>query len=173
MPSSIPTDMTAPIFSTELLELAQDTLRLCSKRGLTIATAESCTGGLVSALLTELPGSSKMFTHGFITYANEAKHQLLGVPNETLTTYGAVSETTARAMAEGAREAAGTSLAISITGIAGPDGGSAEKPVGTVHMACAMQGRTTLHEKHQFDGDRNAIRMQAAEASIQLLLKQI
>lgn len=165
--------MTAPVFSRAILELAQDTLRLCSDRGLTIATAESCTGGLVSAILTELPGSSKMFTYGFITYANEAKHQLLGVPNETLATYGAVSEPTARAMAEGAREAAATSLAISITGIAGPDGGSAEKPVGTVHMACAMEGKTTWHEKHRFDGDRTAIRMQAAEAAIMLLMKQI
>lgn len=128
----------------------------------TCATAESCTGGMVAAAITAIPGASAMFTHGFVTYANAAKTQMLGVPATMLAEHGAVSEPVARAMAEGARQRAGTDYAISTTGIAGPEGGSPDKPVGTVWFGLAGPDGTTCY--HQiFQGDRTAIRAQAVE----------
>lgn len=129
-------------------------------RKLTCATAESCTGGLVASAITAIPGASAMFTHGFVTYANAAKTQMLGVPATMLAEHGAVSEPVARAMAEGARTRAGSDYAISTTGIAGPQGGSADTPVGTVWFGLAGPGGTTTYHKI-FHGDREAIRAQA------------
>lgn len=160
-------------FRKELCNQANAILDACKARGVKLATVESCTGGLLSAILTELPGSSGMFTHGFITYSNEAKTELVGVPASLIQAHGAVSEPVARAMAEGALKASSAWLAVSITGIAGPDGGSTQKPVGTVHLAAAMAGKETLHRKKQFSGDRAEIRLAAVEAALGLILSQL
>ena len=114
------------------------------------ATAESCTGGLIAGLLTEIPGSSNMLERGFVVYSNAAKQELLGVPAETLASHGAVSEQTAVAMAEGALRASRAEVAVSVTGIAGPDGGTAAKPVGLVHFACARRGKPTVAREERF-----------------------
>lgn len=141
-----------------------------AERGLRIATAESCTGGLVAAALTEVAGSSAVFERGFVTYSNEAKSECLLIPPELIQRHGAVSEEVARAMAEGAREAARVDAAVSITGVAGPGGGSAEKPVGLVHLACARRGGATLHlERRYGDLGRSAIRERAVEDALRLL----
>ena len=152
---------------------AQDLLQLCLIHAVTVATAESCTGGMVAAALTSIPGSSKVVERGFVTYSNESKIEMLGVPAATIAAHGAVSEPVARAMAEGAILHSRAIAALSITGIAGPDGGTPEKPVGTVHIAAAMQGATTLHEKHHFSGDRDSVRLQSSLAAIELLMQRI
>jgi len=152
---------------------AQDLLQLCLIHAVTVATAESCTGGMVAAALTSIPGSSKVVERGFVTYSNESKAEMLGVPAATIAAHGAVSEPVARAMAEGAILHSRAIAALSITGIAGPDGGTPEKPVGTVHIAAAMQGATTLHEKHHFSGDRDSVRLQSSLAAIELLMQRI
>jgi nicotinamide-nucleotide amidase len=133
-----------------LIGPARDLLALCRRKGLTIATAESCTGGLVSALLTEIPGSSEVLDRGFVTYSNDAKQAMLSVPAMTLKTYGAVSRETAEAMAAGALAAAPVDLAVSITGIAGPDGGTPDKPVGLVHFAAASRSGRRVHQERRF-----------------------
>lgn len=138
-------------------------------RNWTLALAESCTGGLVCATLTELSGSSEWFERGYITYSNEAKTECLGVPAEVIETHGAVSEAVARAMAEGARANAGSNAAISITGVAGPTGGSAEKPVGTVWFGWATANQTLTKCMH-FDGDRQTVRKQATEFALAELI---
>jgi len=141
---------------------------LCKAKGLRVATAESCTGGLIAAALTDIPGSSAVFTHGFVTYANEAKMQMLGVPEATLATHGAVSSETAAAMATGAQARAAANLAVSTTGIAGPDGGSAEKPVGTVWFGLATpRGVTTYHRI--FPGNRDDVRQASVDYALALL----
>lgn len=119
-------------------------------RGWTLATAESCTGGLVAGALTEVPGSSDVVDRGFVTYSNAAKMAMIGVPEATLAAHGAVSEATARAMAEGALKAAGVNAAVAITGVAGPGGGSETKPVGLVHFACARRDGETVHREKRF-----------------------
>ena len=131
-------------------------------RNWTLSLAESCTGGLVCATLTELAGSSEWFERGYITYSNEAKNECLGVPAQLIESNGAVSEQTAKAMAEGARINSGSDVAISITGIAGPSGGSADKPVGTVCFGWATENQS-LTKTMRFDGDRQAVRRQATE----------
>ena len=123
------------MFPSLLVDRAAALEARCRDLGLKLATAESCTGGLVSALLTEIPGSSTVFERGFVVYSNEAKQEMLGVADEVLAAHGAVSEATARAMALGALAHSGAEIAVSVTGIAGPDGGTAEKPVGLVHFA--------------------------------------
>ena len=158
------------IFPAALLEKASALAAQCIAKQLIIATAESCTGGLLSALLTELPGSSAWFTHGFITYANEAKIVMLSIDSTLLEQHGAVSEPVARAMASGAKAAAKSTIAISITGIAGPSGGSAEKPVGLVHMALANRDGSVIHQSHHFTGDRSAVRLQAVAAALAMLV---
>jgi nicotinamide-nucleotide amidase len=120
-----------------LLARAAALIATCTDRGLKIATAESCTGGLLAGLLTEIPGSSAVFERGFVTYSNEAKAEMIGVPTSLITAHGAVSEPVARAMAAGVQRLSGATWTIAVTGIAGPAGGSAEKPVGTVYMAVA------------------------------------
>jgi nicotinamide-nucleotide amidase len=154
------------------MSIAAEIIARCRAQGATIATAESCTGGLISAALTDISGASAVFTHGFIPYANTAKMELLGVPEMLLAQHGAVSEAVARAMAEGARSKACTTYSIAVTGIAGPSGGSAEKPVGLVHMAAASPSGT-LHAQEVFSGDRAAIRAQATKRALALLFAQL
>jgi nicotinamide-nucleotide amidase len=160
------------MFSDKQIRLAEEVLKRARAKGLRIATAESCTGGLVAALLTEIPGSSDVFERGFVTYSNEAKIEMLGVPQELLAEFGAVSEPVAGRMAEGALERSAAQLAVAVTGIAGPGGGSALKPVGLVHFAAAREGADTLHEEHRFgDIGRSAIRLASVEAALLLLLR--
>lgn len=148
-------------------------LDACQTHTLRLATAESCTGGLIAAALTDWPGSSATVERGFITYSNEAKTDMLGVPAALIVEHGAVSEAVARAMAEGALAQSLAEVSLAITGVAGPGGGSAEKPVGTVHMAAARLGRATLHQHHLFAGDRDQVRLAAALAALGLLIEQI
>lgn len=153
---------------SELEELA----RLLSTRGETLGTAESCTGGLISAWLTSLPGSSAWFKGGVVSYANEVKSSLLGVPEELLAAHGAVSEAVAIAMAAGAIKALGVTHSLAVTGIAGPDGGTPEKPVGTVWLAWSVAGKT-FAEHCLFAGNRSAIRAQAAAKALSGLLNTL
>lgn len=158
-------------FSQALLADAEALHAICRSAGLKIAVAESCTGGLLAGLLTELAGSSDAFDRGFVTYSNDAKHDLLGVPRDMLADYGAVSEPVARSMAEGCLNVAGVDLAASVTGVAGPGGGSAMKPVGLVHFAAARKGRGTIHQVQRFgDLGRSAIRLKAVETAMEMLL---
>lgn len=159
-------------FSKVTLEIAEALVHAAWAKGLIVATAESCTGGLISAAITEVPGASDVFRRGFVTYANEAKVELLGVPEALLARFGAVSEEVARAMAEGALAAADADIAVSATGIAGPGGGTETKPVGLVHMAASRRGGTTLHERAVFPGDRQTVRAQAVETALALLRQQ-
>lgn len=144
----------------------------CTSRNLTLATAESCTGGGLSHLMTAIPGASAFFIGGIIAYQNDIKTRLLGVPQSTLQQHGAVSAQTARAMAEGCRGIFGSDIAVSITGIAGPGGGSLQKPVGTVHVAVATQQATRTVEFH-FSGDRAQVRDEAISAALGLILEAI
>ena len=145
-------------------------LQACRARGWMVATAESCTGGLVAALLTEIPGSSDVVERGFVTYSNEAKSEMLGVPAAVIAGHGAVSEPVARAMAEGALAHSRAQLAVSITGIAGPGGGSAAKPVGLVHFGLATRDRPTRHlERRYGDLGRTQVRARAVEDALALL----
>jgi nicotinamide-nucleotide amidase len=157
------------MFPPSLLDLAGTVLAKAREKAVRIATAESCTGGLIAALLTEIPGSSDVFERGFVVYSNRAKSELLGVPADLIAAQGAVSEAVARAMAEGALERSAAQLAVAITGIAGPGGGTALKPVGLVHIAAAREGRSTLHEAHCFgDIGRSEIRLQSVDAALRL-----
>jgi nicotinamide-nucleotide amidase len=153
-----------------LTEAATDALL---SAGWQIVTAESCTGGLIAQLLTERPGSSHWFDRGFVTYSNAAKMELLGVPAELLHYHGAVSEVTAKHMAEGALQRSQAQIAVAVTGIAGPGGGSADKPVGSVWFGFAVTGQTTLTMAQQFSGDRAEIRAQAAEFALRTVLGQV
>ena len=138
---------------------------------LTIATAESCTGGLIAAACTSVAGSSDWFERGFVTYSNEAKTELLGVAATLIATRGAVSDEVARAMAEGALARSHAQIAVAVTGIAGPGGGSPGKPVGTVWMAIAASGAATRSELLQLSGDRRAIREKTVQAALARLLE--
>lgn len=153
-----------------LFARAEAVLATCRAAGLTIATAESCTGGLVAGALTAVPGSSDVVDRGFVTYSNAAKMAMLGVSGETLAAFGAVSEQTAREMAHGALSAAGTGLAVSITGVAGPGGGSAEKPVGLVHFACARNDGLIDHRAMRFGpSGREEIRLRSVAVALDML----
>ncbi len=152
-------------------QLAEHVLAEARKHGLKIATAESCTGGMVSAALTDIAGSSDVFERGFVTYSNESKQAMLGVSAETIAAHGAVSTETARAMAEGAIRNSFADIAVAITGVAGPGGGSAEKPVGLVCFAIARKGKETLDSRQQFTDDgRTAIRQYATRLALEMLL---
>jgi nicotinamide-nucleotide amidase len=144
--------------------------RLKARRAV-LVTAESCTGGWAAQELTAIAGSSAWFERGFVTYSNQAKQELLGVRAETIERYGAVSEETAREMAVGALERSPGTMALAITGIAGPSGGSKEKPVGTVCFAWAMKDRTAIAETRHFSGDREAVRRQSVEHAFQRVLE--
>jgi PncC family amidohydrolase len=143
-----------------------------SQRGWTLAVAESCTGGLLGHRITNVSGSSAYFQGGTISYSNEAKERILGVPHGILIEHGTVSKETALAMAQGVRRLFGTDLALSVTGIAGPTGGTPEKPVGLVYIALAAEG-VDLWEKHIWKGDREENKRQSTEAALQLLLKYL
>jgi PncC family amidohydrolase len=135
----------------------------------TIALAESCTGGLIACRVTDVPGASEYFEVGVVSYSNQAKEKFLGVPAEVVASHGAVSAETAREMAAGIRRVADSDVGLSVTGVAGPGGGSLEKPVGTVFIALAAEG-TMIAKRHLFSGNRREIREQAAEAALRLLL---
>ncbi len=159
------------MFTSKLIEKSKLLIQICQSSSLTIATAESCSGGLLSACLTEIPGSSNVFQGGFITYSNDAKVTALSVSAELIKEVGAVSEEVACAMAIGALNRAETDLAVSITGVAGPDGGTNLKPVGLVHFGVATKHVASHHEKHVFPGDRYNVRMHAVETALELLLQ--
>jgi PncC family amidohydrolase len=151
-----------------LQDKAARILEQLKEKKLTFATAESCTGGLVSALFTDIPGSSAAFVCGYVAYANAAKTQMLGIDSGIIETRGAVSEEVSRAMALGAREKSGVDIAVSITGIAGPDGGNKEKPVGLVYIAVATKTKT-ICEKNIFRGDRASVRLQSVEKALMMV----
>jgi nicotinamide-nucleotide amidase len=149
---------------------ARGVIEAYAKAGLTVATAESCTGGMIAAALTDIAGSSAVLDRGYVTYSNAAKVEMISVDAATLAEHGAVSEPVAREMAEGARRASGTSVAISVTGIAGPGGGSAEKPVGLVHFACASPAATRHRECRFGPLDRADIRSASVGVALDMLL---
>lgn len=162
------------MFSGKVLELSRAVLEKAEAAGLMVATAESCTGGLVAGALTEIAGSSSVVDRGFVTYSNDAKMQMIGVPEQTLIQYGAVSEETARAMATGAVVHARASVSVAITGIAGPGGGSDEKPVGLVHFAAVCADGSVLHVERRFgDLGRDKVREAALQQALELLLKAV
>jgi nicotinamide-nucleotide amidase len=162
------------MFDEPVSSAAHGLLDQCRANGLRVATAESCTGGLIASALTEIAGSSDVVDRGFVTYSNAAKVQMLGVPKSLIVRDGAVSETVARAMAEGALQRASADLAIAVTGIAGPAGGSIEKPVGLVHIACAVNGRETRHLERRFgDVGRSEVRRLAVLAALALLEESV
>lgn len=157
-------------FPPALLDRAASLVLAYAERGLRLATAESCTGGLVAALLTEIPGSSAVIEAGFVTYSNAAKAALLGLPADLLEVHGAVSEPVARAMADGALSRIQADAAVAITGIAGPSGATATKPVGLVHFGLAVRGRTTRHlERRYGDLGRATVRVRSVEDALGLL----
>jgi nicotinamide-nucleotide amidase len=157
------------VFSAEILALAQAALDACRARGWHVATAESCTGGLVVAALTAIAGSSDVVERGFVAYSNEAKSEVLGVPPATIAAYGAVSAETTAAMAQGAVGRAAADLAVAITGIAGPGGGSPEKPVGLVFLGLAGPDGQCRTERHVLPGDRAAVRDGALRLALGLI----
>ena len=152
--------------------MEQQAVELLMKHNLTITTAESCTGGLIAATLVNVPGISGQFKEGYITYSNEAKEKLLGVSHETLERYGAVSSQTAEEMARGARQSANADISIISTGIAGPDGGTKEKPAGLVYLACRYKDHVKV-ERHLFSGDRQAVRNCAVREALRLIIQTI
>ena len=156
-------------YPKRLVEKAHKLLETCHAAGLRLVTAESCTGGLIAGSLTAVPGSSSVLERGFVTYSNDSKIELLGVAAELIAEHGAVSEAVCRAMAEGALAHAHADLSVAVTGIAGPDGGTPDKPVGTVHIAVARRGHDTAHAGHHFPGDRAQIRVAGVEAALDML----
>ena len=162
--------MTLPV---PLLAKARQVMEACAAAQVSLALAESCTGGLVAAALTALAGSSGFVERGFVTYSNAAKTDLLNVPASLIAEAGAVSEAVARAMADGALARSAADAALAITGIAGPTGGSAEKPVGTVHIAAAATGRETIHRRLLLPGSRDLVREAAVLAALDLLMERI
>tara|TARA_B100000315_G_scaffold259931_1_gene318178 strand:- start:3360 stop:3848 length:489 start_codon:yes stop_codon:yes gene_type:complete len=161
------------MFPNELTELTSELIGKCREAGIKIATAESCTGGLIAGCLTSVSGSSDVFERGFNTYSNEAKNEMLGVPMDEISVHGAVSEPVAKAMCEGALKNAPVQLTVAVTGIAGPGGGTPDKPVGTVQIASACTGRPTINERFLFTGDRDAVRLSTVKAAIEMMLYQL
>ena len=161
------------MFPDEINRLAREVVEGARRRGWTVTAAESCTGGLVSAALTDVPGASEVLQQSVVTYSNAAKTALLGVPAEVLAAHGAVSAATAEAMAAGARAAADADLAVAVTGIAGPGGGSAEKPVGLVWFGLADREGVTTHESRFGDVGRGAVRAAAVARALELLARRL
>lgn len=160
------------MFPEAITAAARSLLDAARWRKLRIVTAESCTGGLIAGALTAIPGSSDVVERGYVTYSNEAKTELLGVPAELIARKGAVSAEVAVAMAEGALKHSPADISVAVTGIAGPGGGSAEKPVGLVHIAAARRGGARLHEEKQFgEIGRDAVREQTVAAALALMLR--
>lgn len=158
---------------TEVGALADRFLQACARHKMLAATAESCTGGLIIAAMTDIPGSSSMVDRGFVTYSNDAKINLTGVEEVLIERWGAVSESVARAMAEGAQETAGVEVSVAVTGIAGPGGGSAEKPVGLVYLACTSSRGTSVIEKRFGDIGRRQVREKTVKAALDLVLEAL
>jgi nicotinamide-nucleotide amidase len=161
------------LIDAALLARAAALVARCREAGVTLATAESCTGGLVAAAITAVSGSSAVLDRGFVTYSNVAKQEVLGVPAAMLAAHGAVSEAVARAMAEGARARARVALAVSVTGLAGPGGGTADKPVGLVWIGLAREGAPAVAARHVFAGDRAGIRRAAVDAALGMLERSL
>ena len=159
--------------STAFQALSESVLSACREARLKLATAESCTGGLVAAALTDIAGSSDVVERGFVTYSNQAKSELLGIPAAMIAAHGAVSAQVATAMVQGALSRAPVDLAVSVTGIAGPGGATPGKPVGLVYFGIARKGGTARVERHTFHGDRAAIRAAATERALELLLEAV
>ena len=158
------------LFDKELTDKAKTLLKLAGEKQMRVATAESCTGGLISALLTEIPGSSVVIGRSFVTYSNRAKHEILHVPAELLREHGAVSEEVVRAMAQNTFDMTTAHLTVAVSGIAGPGGGSAEKPAGLVHMATCHEG-DVIHKKHEIgDIGRTEVRLATVDAAMDMLL---
>lgn len=158
------------MFSKELLQAAEALLDGCRAKGLRIATAESCTGGLVAGLLTEIAGASDVLERGFVTYSNAAKSSMLGVPEGVIDRHGAVSAAVAVAMAEGAVTHAIADIAVAITGVAGPGGGTPQKPVGLVYIAIASKGHPATAQRFQFPaGSRREVRLASVAEAVRLL----
>lgn len=162
------------MFTEAQLDQAARLLQMCRAAGLMLATAESCTGGLVAGVLTAIPGSSDVVERGFVTYSNEAKADMLGVPADLIAAKGAVSEEVARAMAQGAVAHSRANVAVSITGVAGPGGGSDTKPVGLVHIACALKDGAVVHQECRFgDLGRDEIRMRSVDTALALVRRAV
>ncbi len=161
-----------PLFSPQLLSLSESVIRSAAAKKLKLATAESCTGGLISGCLTAIAGSSEVFDRGFITYSYAAKTDMLGVPRKTIIDRGAVSPEVAHAMAEGALENSDADIVVAVTGIAGPGGGTTEKPVGLVWLGCAMKGKIYTVSRN-FSGDRSDVRLQTVETALNILKDEI
>ena len=157
------------MFDDMLRQEAKKVLERCLRADVRLATAESCTGGLIIGALTEIAGSSAVVDRGFVTYSNAAKTEMLGVPAMLINLEGAVSEKVARAMAEGALARAAADVTVAVTGVAGPEGGTPDKPVGLVHMACAGTGRPTMHRREVFAGDRATVRQTTVLAAFAML----
>ena len=159
------------MISDRLIQEATGLFEPTRRRGLKLVTAESCTGGLIAARLTDIPGSSKYFLQGAVTYSNEAKTQVLGVPADLIATHGAVSPEVAESMARGIKERSGATIGVGVTGIAGPDGGTTEKPVGLVYIGIADDVGTT-HRKLILPGDRERIRWLTSQAALDLVRRR-
>lgn len=162
------------MFPTRLFNIALLLSEELREQKLRLVTAESCTGGLLSALLTEISGSSAFIDRAFVTYTNRSKQEMLGVPGDVLADYGAVSEPVARLMVQGALENSRANIAIAITGVAGPTGGTRLKPVGTVHLACLRENRSLIHEVRNYGNiGRNEVRLASVETALELIKEQI
>ncbi len=153
--------------------LVEELSLLLTDKNLRLVSAESCTGGLIAAAMTDRSGSSSIFERGYVTYSNEAKIEELGVKSLTIETHGAVSEATAGEMATGALKNSHADIAISVTGIAGPNGGTEEKPVGLVYIGIALQNKEPQVWKNNFDGDRTSIRQATVEKALELLIEKL
>ncbi len=160
-------------FDYETLCKAEIILSGMREKNMKLATAESCTGGLISAAFTAVPGSSDVFERGFVTYSNEAKHDMLGVPSELIAELGAASHEVAEKMAIGAIQNSKADVAVSVTGIAGPAGGSSEKPVGLVYIGLARRNGASTSHKFNFSGDRTEIRMHTLKEAMDILYDKI
>lgn len=157
------------MISDALLAKVERLLEACAGARLTLVVAESCTGGLIAACLTSIPDASRVVERAFVTYSDQAKIDLLGVPAGLIEAHGAVSEPVARAMAEGALARTPADLAVSVTGIAGPGGGTPGKPIGLVHLAAARRGGPTTHERHAFDGERTEVRVKSVVVALDMV----
>ena len=161
------------LISDDGSSMEKTVVRLLKEKGMTFATAESCTGGLISNRITNVAGSSEVFTHGFVTYANEAKTGMLGVPAEEIAAHGAVSEVVARHMAEGALRVSGAAIAVSVTGIAGPGGGSDEKPVGTAWIGLATRGGETEAFRIYHPRNRKDFKLAVSQAALEAVRRKL
>lgn len=157
----------------QLEELAQKLGSRLARHGLVMTTAESCTGGWIAKVMTDIPGSSGCFDRSFISYSNESKREMLGVQESTLQAFGAVSEQTVREMVVGALQRSGASIAVAVSGIAGPGGGTVEKPVGTVCLAWGREGREPVSARERLEGDREQVRRQAVAHALEGLLRLV